>query len=142
MLFELIWELTSALLRTDRIADRGRRLDRASLDWVLIMTGADKAVLRVVLIILCMVAFVPVAITALAQIMRLEARRGYRICQRAVVRSMRRYLRARPALSRGRHGFEFIPQKDLFLDAKVVEVKAPNGTVITTYGTELSASCS
>jgi hypothetical protein len=39
-------------------------------------------------------------------------------------------------LGNGRHGFEFIPQKDLFLDAKLVEVKAPNGTVITTYRIE------
>jgi hypothetical protein len=42
-------------------------------------------------------------------------------------------------LGSGRHGFEFIPQKDLFLDAKVVEVRAPNGTIIGTYGTQLSA---
>jgi hypothetical protein len=43
-------------------------------------------------------------------------------------------------LGSGRHGFDFTPQKELFLDAKVVDVKAPNGTIIGTYGTEPSAS--
>jgi hypothetical protein len=39
-------------------------------------------------------------------------------------------------LGSGRHGFEFVPEKTLFLAAKVVEVKAPNGTIIETYRTE------
>jgi hypothetical protein len=73
----------------DRRAGRSRRLGRAGLDWILIMTGADRAV-RVVLTTLCLVALVPLAMTALAQTMRLEARRGYRSCQRAFIRSMRR----------------------------------------------------
>jgi hypothetical protein len=39
-------------------------------------------------------------------------------------------------LGSGRHGFEFVPEKTLFLAAKVVEVKAPNGTIIETYRNE------
>jgi hypothetical protein len=33
-------------------------------------------------------------------------------------------------LGSGQYGFEFIPPKELFLDAEVVEVRAPNGTAI------------
>jgi hypothetical protein len=35
-------------------------------------------------------------------------------------------------LGNGRHGFEFVPEKELFLNAEIVEVRAPNGGVIGT----------
>jgi hypothetical protein len=53
------------------------------------MITADKTE-RVVCTIVCLVAFVPVAIAGLAHIMRLEARRGYLICQSAIGRVLRR----------------------------------------------------
>jgi hypothetical protein len=59
----------------------------------LIMMSADKAE-RVILMILCLIVLVPVAIAALAHIMRLEARRGYLVCQGVVTRSLRRSRRA------------------------------------------------
>lgn len=33
-------------------------------------------------------------------------------------------------LGSGRHGFEFVPEKELFLNAEIVEVRAPNGAII------------
>ncbi len=36
----------------------------------------------------------------------------------------------RAKLGSGQHGFEFIPPKELFLGAEVIEVRAPNGSVI------------
>jgi hypothetical protein len=65
------------------------RLGCARADWILIMITADKTE-RVVCTIVCLVAFVPVAIAGLAHIMRLEARRGYLICQSAIGRVLRR----------------------------------------------------
>jgi hypothetical protein len=43
-------------------------------------------------------------------------------------------------LGSGRHGFEFVPQKELFLNAATVEVRAPNGAIIGANGTESPGS--
>jgi hypothetical protein len=37
-------------------------------------------------------------------------------------------------LGNGRHAFEFIPEKELFVSAAIVEVRAPNGTIIGANG--------
>jgi hypothetical protein len=74
--------------RRDRIAGLGRGLGGARPDRVLIISNSDRAV-RAILILLCMVAIVPVTMRALARIMRVEARNGYRACQKALTRSLR-----------------------------------------------------
>jgi hypothetical protein len=38
-------------------------------------------------------------------------------------------------LGSGQHGFEFVPPRDLYLSAKFIEVKTPNGTAIGTNRT-------
>ena len=45
-------------------------------------------------------------------------------------------------LGSGQHSFEFIPTKELLLGSEVIEVRAPNGTVIAEYRTRPSASSS
>jgi hypothetical protein len=42
-------------------------------------------------------------------------------------------------LGSGQHGFEFVPPKDLYLNAEIIEVKTPNGTTIGTHRTRPSA---
>ena len=42
-------------------------------------------------------------------------------------------------LGSGQHGFEFVPEKDLYLNAEIIEVKMPNGTIIGTHRTRPSA---
>jgi hypothetical protein len=42
-------------------------------------------------------------------------------------------------LGSGQHGFEFVPQKDLYLNAEIIEVKTSNGTIIGTHRTGTSA---
>lgn len=43
-------------------------------------------------------------------------------------------------LGSGQHGFEFIPPKELFLGAEVIEVKAPNGSLVGEYRAKPPAS--
>jgi hypothetical protein len=42
-------------------------------------------------------------------------------------------------LGSGQHGFEFVPPKNLYLSAEMIEVKAPNGTVIGAYRSKSAA---
>ena len=42
-------------------------------------------------------------------------------------------------LGSGQHGFEFVPPRDLYLSAEMIEVKTPNGTAIGTYGPKTAA---
>jgi hypothetical protein len=71
----------------DRIPARSRNLGCAP-DRVLIMARSDRA-LRIILTLLCVIAIVPVSMTALAQVMRLEARNSYQACQKAIARALR-----------------------------------------------------
>ena len=52
------------------------------------MARSDRA-LRIILTLLCVIAIVPVSLTALAQVMRLEARNSYQACQKAIARALR-----------------------------------------------------
>ena len=72
----------------DRTRRAGRRsgLDCAGTDRILIMTYGEKPV-RVILILVCLALFVPVVLTALARIVRLEAGAGWKACRNAITRA-------------------------------------------------------
>lgn len=42
-------------------------------------------------------------------------------------------------LGSGQHGFEFVPPKDIYLSAEIIEVTAPSGTAIGTFRIRSSA---
>ncbi|MBV8745426.1 MAG: hypothetical protein JO134_10335 [Xanthobacteraceae bacterium] len=70
--------------------------------------------------------------------MKLEILFDQKLTGQAIASRYRRDLEE-ANLGSGQHGFEFVPEKDLYLNAEIIEVKMPNGAIIGTHRTRPSA---